>query len=265
MTSLIKFVKAFIFSFVLFLLSVPVYPQIYNFNTQAEGKQVNYIEKSKIINKISSLLKENYIFPDTAKKMSDYIKTKLTSGGYDSVSDAMMFSQILTMDLQSISKDRHLRVRYNPEMAENLKKMKENDVEPDDDKQFVENMKYENYAFKKAERLEGNIGYIVFNNFAPSKYSKETVAAAMNFVSNCDALIIDMRYNGGGDPDGVRLVCSYFFGKKRVHLNDLYYRKEDKTEEYWTLKKVDGKKMPDIDLYVLTSQPEKSQTGNHCR
>ena len=253
MTSLIKFVKAFIFSFVLFLLSVPVYPQIYNFNTQAEGKQVNYIEKSKIINKISSLLKENYIFPDTAKKMSDYIKTKLTSGGYDSVSDAMMFSQILTMDLQSISKDRHLRVRYNPEMAENLKKMKENDVEPDDDKQFVENMKYENYAFKKAERLEGNIGYIVFNNFAPSKYSKETIAAAMNFVSNCDALIIDMRYNGGGDPDGVRLVCSYFFGKKRVHLNDLYYRKEDKTEEYWTLKKVDGKKMPDIDLYVLTS------------
>ena len=253
MTSLIKFVKAFIFSFVLFLLSVPVYPQIYNFNTQAEGKQVNYIEKSKIINKISSLLKENYIFPDTAKKMSDYIKTKLTSGGYDSVSDAMMFSQILTMDLQSISKDRHLRVRYNPEMAENLKKMKENDVEPDDDKQFVENMKYENYAFKKAERLEGNIGYIVFNNFAPSKYSKETVAAAMNFVSNCDALIIDMRYNGGGDPDGVRLVCSYFFSKKRVHLNDLYYRKEDKTEEYWTLKKVDGKKMPDIDLYVLTS------------
>jgi hypothetical protein len=253
MTSLKTCVKAFIFLFILFLLTAPVYPQIYNFNTQSEDRQVNNIEKSKIINKISSLLKENYVFLDTAKKISDYLKTKLASGGYDSVNDAMMFSQILTMDLQAISKDRHLRVRYNPEMAENLKKMKENDVDPEDDKQFVENMKYENYAFKKVERLEGNIGYIVFNNFAPSKYSKETVAAAMNFVSNCDALIIDVRYNGGGDPDGVRLICSYFFGKKPVHLNDLYYRKEDKTEEYWTLRKVDGKKMPDIDLYVLTS------------
>jgi len=157
------------------------------------------------------------------------------------------------MDLQSISKDRHLRVRYNPEMAKDLKEMEKNGENPEDEKKFVENMKYENYAFKKVERLDGNIGYIVFNNFAPSKYSKETVAAAMNFISNCDALIIDMRYNGGGDPDGVRLICSYFFGKKPVHLNDLYYRKEDKTEEYWTLKKVDGKKMPDIDLYVLTS------------
>jgi hypothetical protein len=253
MTSLKTSVNAFILSFTLFLLAAPVYPQIYSFNTQAERKQVDNIEKANIVNKISSLLKENYIFLDTAKKMSDYLKTKLTSGGYDSASDAMMFSQILTMDLQSVSKDRHLRVRYNPEMAKDLKEMEKKGEEPEDQKKFVENMKYENYAFKKVERLEGNVGYIVFNNFAPSKYSKETVAAAMKFVSNCDALIIDMRYNGGGDPDGVRLVCSYFFGKKPVHLNDLYYRKEDKTEEYWTFKKVDGKKMPDIDLYVLTS------------
>jgi hypothetical protein len=253
MTSYKSFFKAFIFLFILYLFTTPAFTQIYNFNTGAEGKQVSQNEKSAIVNKISKLLTENYVFLESAKKMSDFIQTKYTNGGYDTVSDADMFSQILTMDLQSVSKDRHLRVRYNPEMAENLKKMKENDVDPGDDKQFVENMKYENYAFKKVERLEGNIGYIVFNNFAPSKYSKETVAAAMNFVSNCDALIIDMRYNGGGDPDGVRLVCSYFFGKKRVHLNDLYYRKEDKTEEYWTLRKVDGKKMPDIDLYVLTS------------
>ena len=245
--------KALAILIILFLFSHPVYTQIYSLNSPAETKQLDASAKSKIINKASSLLKENYIFLETAKEMSDYLKTKLTNGGYDSVSNAMMFSQILTMDLQSVSKDRHLRVIYNPEMAENLKIMEENDIAPEDDKKFVENMKYENYAFKKAERLEGNIGYIVFNNFAPSKYSKETVTAAMNFVSNYDALIIDMRYNGGGDPDGVRLICSYFFGKKPVHLNDLYYRKEDKTEEYWTLKKVDGKKMPDIDLYVLTS------------
>ena len=253
MTFYKNYFKAFIFLFILFLFTTPAFTQIYNFNTRADVKQVSQNEKSAIVNKISKLLTENYVFLETAKKMSDFIQTKYTNSGYDSVSEADMFSQILTMDLQSISKDRHLRVRYNPEMAKDLKEMEKNGENPEDEKKFVENMKYENYAFKKVERLEGNIGYIVFNNFAPSKYSKETVAAAMNFVSNCDALIIDMRYNGGGDPDGVRLICSYFFGKKPVHLNDLYYRKEDKTEEYWTLKQVDGKKMPDIDLYVLTS------------
>jgi C-terminal processing protease CtpA/Prc len=253
MTNFKTNIKALIFLFALFLFASPAYPQIYNFNTQSEGKQVSVTEKSHIVKEISKLLKENYIFLDTAKSMSHYIQTKFSASGYDSVSDAALFAQILTMDLQSISKDRHLRVRYNPEMAKNLKEMKEKGEDPEDDKKFVENMKYENYAFKTVKRLDGNIGYIDFRNFAPSKYSKETVAAAMDFVSNCDALIIDMRNNGGGDPDGVRLICSYFFGKKPVHLNDLYFRKDDDTYEFWTLKKVDGKKMPDIDLYVLTS------------
>lgn len=242
-----------IFLIVLFLYSVPVFPQIYNFSSNDEGKQINTTEKTKIINKLSKRLIEKYIFLETAKKMSDHIKTKLNNGGYDTVSDVRNFAQVLTMDLQSISKDKHLRVRFNPELSKDLKRMEQDGENPDDEKKFVERMKYENYAFKKVERLENNIGYIDFRNFAPSKYSKETVAAAMNFVSNCDALIIDMRNNGGGDPDGVRLICSYFFGNKPVHLNDLYFRAEDQTEEFWTLRSVDGTKMPDIDLYVLTS------------
>ncbi len=245
--------KALILLFVFLIYSVPLYSQIYSLNSPSQEKQLDAKDKSKIINKTSKLLIKNYVFPEAAKKMSDHVKTKLANGGYDSIPDAIVFSQVLTQDLQSISRDKHLRVRHNPEIAARLKKMKEDDVNPEDDKKFVEFMKYENYAFKKVERLDGNIGYIDFRNFAPSKYSKETVAAAMNFVSNCDALIIDMRKNGGGDPDGVRLICSYFFGKRPVHLNDLYFRKEDRTYEFWTLKTVDGKKMPDIDLYVLTS------------
>ncbi len=253
MTQIKNKYNALIVLLILFFSAEPVFPQIFNFSSNDAGKQVSAAEKTKIIDKLSKELIENYIFLETADKMSDLVKTKLKSGGYDTVSDARMFAQILTMDLQSISKDKHLRVRFNPEMAKDLKRMKQNGEDPDEEKKFLERMEYENYAFKKVERLDGNIGYIDFRNFAPSKYSKETVAAAMDFVSHCDALIIDLRNNGGGSPDGVRLICSYFFGKTPVHLNDLYFRNEDKTEEFWTLRSVDGTKMPDIDLYVLTS------------
>jgi retinol-binding protein 3 len=239
--------------FFLFIINAPVLPQIYNQKPTSENLTLDRNTKTKTIKKISNLLEKNYVFLETAKKMSEFIKAKLNNNGYDSINDGAQFAEILTSDLQSISKDRHLRVRFYPEYAAKLKEMKEKGVDPDEEKEFIERMKYENYAFRKVERLEGNIGYIDFRNFAPSKYSKETVAAAMTFVSNCDAVIIDMRNNGGGDPDGVRLVCSYFFGSKPVHLNDLYFRAEDKTEEFWTLRKVDGKKMPEIDLYVLTS------------
>lgn len=142
---------------------------------------------------------------------------------------------------------------YSPEDAAEVKKNAASNKNDEADAQSIAKMKYENFGFKKVERLGGNIGYIDFRGFAPAKYSKETIASVMGFLSNCDAIIIDLRQNGGGDPTGVQQICSYFFDETPVHLNDLYFRPENKTEEFWTLKDIPGQRMPDIDLYILTS------------
>lgn len=209
--------------------------------------------KSEAVNTIGKLLDENYVFPDKAKQMGDFIKSQLKNSAYDTISDPMLFADALTMDLQSITHDRHLRIVYNPDAAKRLKEMEKESENPDDEIMFVEQMKRENYGFKEVKILSGNIGYIDFRNFAPSKISKQTVASVMNFVSGTDALVFDLRKNGGGDPDGVRLICSYLFGNEPVHLNDIYTRITDHTDEYWTLRKVDGIKRPDVPVYVLTS------------
>lgn len=209
--------------------------------------------KSQTVNKISKMLKENYVFPEKAKTMADYLKSQITSGAYEDITDPMKFAETLTSDLQSISKDKHLRVRFSPEDAERMLEEEKNGGDPNDEKHFNEMMKKENYGFKKVELFGGNIGYVDFRNFASPKYAKETIAGVMEFLANTDAIIFDMRLNGGGDPAGVQLICSYLFGDEPVHLNDLYYRPNDETEEFWTLRKVDGKKMPDVPVYVLTS------------
>jgi retinol-binding protein 3 len=82
----------------------------------------------------------------------------------------------------------------------------------------------------------------------------DTVAAAMNFVNGTDALIIDLRGNGGGNPAMVALICSYLFGPEPVHLNDLYWREGNRTDEFWTRKEVAGKRYLNKDVYVLTSK-----------
>ncbi len=209
--------------------------------------------KEQSVNKISKLLWDNYIFPETSKKMEDYVKSRLKSGAYENIDNVYKFAEILTEDIQSISHDKHLRVKYTPEEAAVLLNREKNGPAADEERKYIEELKKENFGFKKVEILDGNIGYIDFRHFAPSEYARETIASVMDFVSNTDALIFDLRNNGGGDPACVQLLCSYLFGDEPVHLNDLYFRPADETREFWTLRKIDGKKMPDVPVFVLTS------------
>jgi C-terminal processing protease CtpA/Prc len=53
----------------------------------------------------------------------------------------------------------------------------------------------------------------------------------------------------------VALICSYLFpGHERVHLNDLYWREGDRTEQFYTLPYVPGRRYLDKEVYVLTSK-----------
>jgi len=49
----------------------------------------------------------------------------------------------------------------------------------------------------------------------------------------------------------IQLISSYFFDEP-VHLNDFYIRDEDKTQQFWSHAYVEGPRMNDVDLYVLT-------------
>lgn len=212
---------------------------------------LNEEQKEEVIEKISKFLIDNYIFPETAEKMKVYINEQLEEGKYDKIKNALEFSETLTKDLREICKDKHLGVIFDPELKEKLEK-KKGDTEKLTEEE-IEEMKYENYGFRKVERMNGNIGYVDFRAFCPVKYGEKTVTSVMNFLENCNAVIIDLRNNGGGKPKMVQFICSYFIDSKPVHLNSLYYRANDTTEEYWTLEEIPGKRMPDVDLYVLTS------------
>src|SRR5260370_24009729 len=75
----------------------------------------------------------------------------------------------------------------------------------------------------------------------------------MSGALNVDAIIIDLRENGGGDPKMIALVSTYLFSQP-THLNDLWERKGDTTQQYWTLPYVPGKHLDGKPSYVLTSK-----------
>jgi C-terminal processing protease CtpA/Prc len=97
------------------------------------------------------------------------------------------------------------------------------------------------------------VGYLKFDMFAPPELCGPTAAAAMNFLAGTRALIIDLRENGGGAPRMVTYLSSYLFAT-RTHLNDLWTRRTDRTEEFWTLDSVPGRRFGGAKpVYVLTS------------
>lgn len=211
---------------------------------------VDAAAKAQIIDNLVKELNDGYVFPDVAKKIEADLRARQKNKEYDAITSSRDLAKKLTDDVQSVSHDKHMRVRFS---FEPIPIHSDNGEPTEQEKtQFAWTMKRINYAFSKVERMDGNIGYIELTNFFDPEGGADTVAAAFNFVTNTDALIIDLRRNGGGDPAMVQLICSYLFGDKSVHLNDLYFRKANKTDEFWT-KAVTGKKYLDKDVYVLTS------------
>ncbi|MBV9927985.1 MAG: S41 family peptidase [Acidobacteria bacterium] len=210
--------------------------------------------RKEVIENLLKRLNDAYIFPDVAAKMERAVRERSDRGEYEKITSAKQFAEKLTADVQEVSHDKHLRVRYSAQpIPERAGARREPTAE--EREQFRREMSRINYGFQKVERLPGNIGYVEFRNFLDPEGGAETVAAAFNFLANTDAIIFDLRRNGGGDPKMVALICSYLFGAEPVHLNDLHWRSGsgERVEEFWTLKEVSGRRYTGKDVYVLTS------------
>jgi C-terminal processing protease CtpA/Prc len=224
---------------------------VQNGRGQQPDMTIDAATRTQVIDGIILNLNKTYIFLETAQAMEKDLRQRVQNKEYDNITSAAEFAKKLTTDLQGISKDKHLRVGYSAQKIP----VRTNNAEPNaaEIEQFQRYMRQVNFGFEKIERLQGNIGYIDLRGFIGPEAGAETVAAAMTFVANTDALIFDMRQNGGGDPEMVALICSYLFGEKPVHLNDLYFRERNQTESFYTKPTVPGKKYGDKDVYVLTS------------
>lgn len=208
--------------------------------------------KNQTIDQIESSMKERYVDPAVAEKAVRSLRVNQRIGAYDKLGEGPAFATLLTQHLNEVCKDAHLRVRYSAEvLPERQNRSEPSKVEIE---QARRQTQLANVGFEKVERLQGNIGYLKFNYFDEGSVMERPCKAAFDFLADTDALIVDIRQNGGGSPDGVRHICSYLFNEKPVHLNSLYFREGNQTIEFWTLKSVPGHRYAGKDVYVLTSK-----------
>jgi len=211
------------------LLSFPVFGQGTGL---PEDDTIDRQIKGEIIDSVCAALNKTYVFPDVAKEMEKLVRGKLKKKEYDKIDSREDFARTLTDDLRSVSHDLHLWLR--PASPEAMELSQEDSLTDEELTQMIEEGKYNNFDFIKVERLPAG----------------GTAIAALNFLAYTDALIIDLRENGGGSPSMIQLISSYFFDETK-HLNSFYVRETDSIQQFWTQAFVQGPRMTDVDLYIL--------------
>lgn len=219
-------------------------------------KPIDAATRSAVVETLAKEMADRYVFEDKGRQVADVLRAAQKRGDFEKLGTARQLAEALTQQIQGPTQDKHLRVYFSeralpPRSAPTAPSAEELDRQ-------LTHMRSVNFGIEKIERLPGNIGYIDLRNFHSAGPAGEAIAAAMTLLANSDALIVDLRKNGGGDPATVALMTSYLFDERK-HLNDLVWREGEKggvrTEHFWTQEWVPGKRFGEKkDVYVLTSK-----------
>ena len=219
---------------------------------------------------MTHLLDTIYVSPESGTRLAGQLTEKFESGSYASAADERKLAEMLTRDLREWSNDRHLNVRYDadasgdsildPESWEQQKPAMfprttdrgSGPRGPVPDQRMIARLEQDNYHFRQTKTLSGNVGYLQLTGFAPGPAAQEKAAQAMSAVAKCDAMIIDLRDCPGGSAEMVDFLASYFFDAEPRVLMNRFIRPTNERVQNKTLANIPGKRMPDIDLYILT-------------
>jgi hypothetical protein len=220
-------------------------------------------KRRAVIDTLAARLRRHYVDADTGALIADRVRARLTAGAYDTITSPARFAEALTVDLRSVNDDRHLNVTYNPgnrglrpgpegirmgRLPRTLPPVGPPPTGPGGDAQ-----RRSNYALGRIDVLPGNVGYFDIRGFSGAAAVVGAVKSALEYLQGTDAIIFDLRRNGGGSPFSVNLIISHFTTGDTLPSLTVKSRSANETFTRYTFAAVPGPRRPTVPLYVLTS------------
>ena len=209
--------------------------------------EIDAATPARIVDAVAKTLNGLYVYPEVAKKMEQSIRGHLEHGDDKTITSGPELAAALTHQLQEVGHDRHVRMEWLAH-APPAGTLGAND----ETKRLRQQIAKANCTFAKPERLAGNIGYIRFDAFGSVDVCSAKVTEVFASLGDVDALIFDLRENGGGDAEMITYMESYLFAK-RTHLDDIYSREDNSTTPSWTNPDLPGKKLATQPVFILTA------------
>jgi hypothetical protein len=227
----------------------------------------------EIVTTALALLRANYVFPELADRAATAVEARLAAGEYDDL-DEITLTELVTSHLREVCDDKHLALRLGggpgpgrggpggpgpggPGPGGRGGHPGADPEGPKDHEKRLQAMRrmgrLDNFGIHRVERLNGNVGYLDVRRVPVPANAGPAISAAMELVAGTYALIIDLRRNGGGSPEGVVYWCSHLVDERPTHLNDIFHADTGETHQFWSLPYVPGPRYLDRPVYVLTS------------
>jgi retinol-binding protein 3 len=219
------------------------------FASPGELPKMDARTQAAVLDSVTTAIDTVYVIKDTADRIIAHLREQQAAGAYKELTDPVVLAQKLDEDARSVYDDHHFGIAamfpVDPKAPGQVE-------DPRATERFQRFLKERNYGFEKVEILSGNVGYLNLTAFVDTGIAAETAVAAMNFLANTNALIIDLRQNGGGNASMIRLLTGYLFSEQK-HLINWYERDTETTTQSYSLDYVPGKRLTDVPVYVLTS------------
>lgn len=234
----------------------PAYGQAAPPDKAASGAAtIDAATRKRVVEAAIAEMTREYVHPKAVPAISKVLRSGL-SDRYRSIADPQTFVEAVNADLARTANDRHLRLLWSRQPLPKLPNPEHVDPALLQEQQAF--MARRNFAIRQAQVLDGNIGYLKINGFLPPDEAGATLSAAMAFLKHSDALVIDLRDNGGGDPDGVAMLVSYLVPPDTL-INTFHRRDKDVADQVWTMPYVPGGRWSiDRPVFVLTSNDTAS-------
>lgn len=197
------------------------------------------------VESLGAMISKEYFDPKVGADVDAALKRSLAEGRYARAADDQTLARLLNRDLYAATHDKHLNVEARLDVPAERER---STAQADESRALT--VRRSNAGVRRIEILPGNVGYLEMTNFFRPEEAGDAIATAMQTLSHADALILDMRANGGGSPGTVALLVSYLLDPG-VPLWDIVHRAPEGPDHYATaaVSRHDAKRP----VYVLTS------------
>jgi hypothetical protein len=207
------------------------------------------LDVKAVVAEVRKVLAANYVLPEMRPKLDAALAAGLAAGRYD-VGDPAQLADRLNADMAAVAHDKHLGLHYDPRQAALIGTRR--DDERQDGPAFQRLAQLRNHGITEMKVLPGNVRYVAIDGFVwTGEDSARAYDQAMQFLKGGDAVIIDLRRNGGGSTAAGRHVISHFLERNRKIVT--FYMGGNPAEPVTTLAEVPSGRMVGKPLYVLTS------------